>query len=64
MRYSKSSLIVLFVSFTLSTFYYALTRTNGDIFKSLQFTIYCLSLQFNLIGPNLGGRLDQDYSNQ
>ena len=64
MKYSKSILIFLFVSSTLSTFYYALKRTNGNLGKSLQFTMYYLSIKFNLIGPNLVMTLDQHYPNQ
>lgn len=53
MRYSKSILIFLFVSSTTSAFYYALKRTNGNISKSIMFTMYFLSIKIGLIGPNL-----------
>ena len=64
MRYLKSILIFLFVSSTLSAFYYALNRTNGNLGKSIMFTMYYLSIKLNLIGPNLVMTLDQHYPNQ
>lgn len=64
MRYSKSILIFLFVSSTLSAFYYAVKRTNGNLGKSLQFTMYFLAIKIGLIGPNLVMTLDQHYPNQ
>lgn len=61
MTYSKSILIFLFVSSTLSAFYYALNRTNGNVGKSIIFTIDFLSIKLNLIRPNLVMTLDQHY---
>lgn len=64
MRYSKSILIFLLVSSTTSSFYYALNRTNGNIGKSIMFTMYFLSIKICLIGPNVIRVLDQSQSNQ
>ena len=64
MKYSKSILIFLFVSSTTSAFYYALKRTNGNISKSIMFTMYFLSIKIGLIGPNVIRVLDQSQSNQ
>jgi len=60
----KSILIFLFVSSTLSTFYYALERTNGSVSKSIIFTMYFLGIKLNLIGPNVRMVFDQYQSNQ
>ena len=60
----KSILIFLFISSTLSAFYYALSRTEGNVYKSIIFTIYFLSIKLNLIEPNLPIILDQCQSDQ
>ena len=60
----KSILIFLFISSTLSPFYYALSRTEGDVYKSIIFTMYFLSIKLNLIGFNLPIILDQCQSDQ
>jgi hypothetical protein len=64
MKFSKSILIFLFLSSTVSTFYYALKRTDGNVCKSIMFTMYFLSIKIGLIGPNLPLNLDQDQPTQ
>jgi len=64
MKFSKSILIFLFVSSTLSAFYYALKRTNGNVGKSIMFTMYFLAIKIGLIGPNVPLKLDQDQPTQ
>ena len=48
----------------MGTFYYTLKRTNGNVFKSLQFALFFLAIKMGLIGPNLPPKLDQDQSIQ
>ena len=64
MKFSKSILIFLFFSSLSGAFFYALNRTNGNVFKSLQFALYFLAIKIGLIGPNLPPKLDQDQSIQ
>ena len=64
MKFSKSILIFLFISSVSGAFYYALKRTNGNVFKSLQFALFFLAIKIGLIGPNLPPKLDQDQSIQ
>ena len=64
MKFSKSILIFLFLASTVSIFYYALKRTDGNVGKSIMFTIYFLSIKIVLIGPNLPLKLDQDQPTQ
>lgn len=64
MKFSKSILIFLFFSSVSGAFFYALHRTNGNVFKSLQFALYFLAIKMGLIGPNLPPKLDQDQSIQ
>jgi hypothetical protein len=63
MKFSKSILIFLFFSSLSGAFYYALKRTNGNVFQSLQFALYFLAIKIGLIGPNLPPKLDQDQPN-
>ena len=60
----KSILIFLFISSTLSAFYYALSRTEGNVYKSIIFTMYFLSIKLNLVEPNLPIILDQCQSDE
>jgi len=39
-------------------------KTKGDLLKSLQFTMYYLSIKFNLIGPTLVMTLNHHQENQ
>ena len=64
MKFSKSILIFLFLSSVSGAFYYALKRTNGNVFKSLQFALFFLAIKIGLIGPNLPPKLDQDQPTQ
>ena len=64
MKFSKSILIFLLASCTVSAFYYSLKRTNGDIGKSIMFTVYFLAIKVGLIGPNVGMLLDKDQVTQ
>ena len=45
-------------------FFYALHRTNGNVFKSLQFALYWLAIKSGLIGANLPLKFDQDQPTQ
>jgi hypothetical protein len=64
MKFSNSILIFLFFSSVSGAFYYALKRTNGNVFKSLQFALFFLAIKIGLIGPNLPPKLDQDQPTQ
>jgi len=63
MKFSKSILIFLFLSLA-GVFFYALDRTNGNVFKSLQFTLYFLAIKMGLIGPNIPLKLDHHQPTQ
>ena len=64
MKFSKSILIFLFLSSTLSAFYYGLKRTDGNICKSIMFTMYFLAIKIGLIAPNIPFELNQNQPNQ
>ena len=64
MKFSKSIIIFLFVTSTVSAFYYALKRTNGNVYQSILFTMYFLAIKIGLIAPNLFPKLDQYQPNQ
>ena len=64
MKFSKSILIFLFCSSVSGAFYYGLKRTNGNVFKSLQFALFVLAIKIGLVGPNLPPKFDQDQSIQ
>ena len=64
MKYSKSILIFLFVSCTLSAFYYALDRTNGNVGQSIMFTMYFLAIKVGLIGPTVVRAFDPPQQNE
>ena len=64
MKFSKSILIFLFFSSVLSVFFYALHRTNGNVFKSLQFALFFLAIKMGLIAPNSPFELNQNQPNQ
>ena len=59
MKFSKSILIFLVVASTVSAFYYALERTNGNVYQSIMFTMYFVAIKIGLIGPNLAPKSDQ-----
>lgn len=59
MKFSKSILVFLFVTSTVSAFYYALKRTNRNVYQSIRFTMYFVAIKIGLIGPNLTPKLDQ-----
>ena len=63
MKFSRSILIFLFVSSTLSVFYYALKRTNGNLYQSIMFSMYFLAIKIGLIAPNLAPKLDRYQAN-
>ena len=44
---------------TVSAFYYALKRTNRNVYQSIRFTMYFVAIKIGLIGPNLTPKLDQ-----
>jgi len=64
MKLSKSIVIFLFFSSVLSSFRYALDRTDGNGFKSLQFALYFLAIKIGLIVLNIPLELNQDQPNQ
>ena len=64
MKFSKNILIFLFVTSTVSAFYYALKRTNGNVYQSIMFTMYFVGIKIGLIGPNLSPKLNQYQPNQ
>ena len=64
MKFSNSILIFLFFSSVSGAFYYALKRTNGNVFKSLQFALFFLAIKIGLIAPNLPLKLDQHQPTQ
>jgi hypothetical protein len=45
-------------------FFYALTKTDGNVLKSLQFALYFLAIKIGFIAPNVLLELNQDQSNQ
>jgi hypothetical protein len=63
MKLSKSILIFLFVSSTLSAFYYALKRTDGNVWQSIMFAMYFLAIKIGLIAPNFTSKLDDHQPN-
>ena len=64
MKFSKSILIFLFFSSLSGAFFYALHRTNGNVFKSLQFALYFLAIKMGLIPLSLPFEFNQDQPNQ
>ena len=63
MKFSKSILFFLFVTSSVSAFYYALKRTNGNVYQSIMFTMYFLGIQIGFIAPNHTPKLNQDHPN-
>jgi hypothetical protein len=63
MKFSKSILVFLDISSTLSAFYYALKRTDGNVCQSIMFTMYFLAIKIGLIAPNVPLKLDHHQSN-
>jgi hypothetical protein len=47
----------------LSAFYYGLKRTDGNVCKSIRFTMYFLAIKIGLIGPNVSLELNQHQPN-
>ena len=64
MKLSKSILIFLFFSSFSGAFFYAMRRTKGNSFKSLQFALYFLAIKIGLIAPNVPIELDHHQPNQ
>ena len=64
MKYSRTVLIFLLVSSTVSAFYYALDRTNGNVGQSIMFTIYFLAIKIGLIGPTVVRTFDPPQQNE
>ena len=60
MKLSKSILIFLFLSSVSGAFFYALNRTDGNIFKSLLFALFVLTTKICFIAPNISLELNQD----
>ena len=61
MRFSKSMLIFLFVS--LSAYYYAYKRTNGNVLRSALFTTYCLAIKIGFFLPTVDTKLNYHQAN-
>jgi hypothetical protein len=59
MKSLRSIIIFLFVSSIIGTFSYALNRTNGNVYKSIMFTVYFLAIKIGLITMNVPSKLDQ-----
>ena len=64
MKIAKSILIFLFASSILGAFSYALNRTDGNVYKSVLFTLYFLAIKIGLIAPNVPLELDHHQPNQ
>jgi len=64
MKIAKSILIFLFASSILGAFSYALNRTDGNVYKSVLFTLYFLAIKIGLIAPNVPLELNQNQPNQ
>ena len=64
MKYSKSILIFSFISYTASLFYYTLKRTDGNVYKSVMFTMYFLAIKIGLIGPTVVMAFDPYQQNE
>jgi hypothetical protein len=64
MKFSKSILIFLFILYLAGAFFYALHRTDGNVYKSILFTLYFLAIKIGLIGPNVSLKLDHHQPNQ
>lgn len=62
--FEKYSYLFIFLIRFGCFFFYALHRTNGNVFKSLQFALYFLTIKIGLIGPNVPLKLDQDQPTQ
>ena len=63
MKFSRSILIFLFVGSILGAFSYALNRTNGNLGKSIIFTMYFLAIKIGLIVPNISSKLNPHQPN-
>ena len=64
MKYSRTVLIFLLVSSTVSAFYYALDRTNGNVGQSIMFTMYFLAIKIGSIGPTVVRTFDPPQQNE
>ena len=62
-KFSRSILIFLFVSSTLSAFYYGLKRTDGNICQSIMFVMYFLAIKMGLIALNVPSKFDDHQPN-
>lgn len=64
MKLSKSIVIFLFALSISGAFSYALNRTDGNVYKSVLFTMYFLAIKIGLIPPNVPLYLNQSQPNQ
>jgi hypothetical protein len=62
-KFSRSILIFLFIGSVLGAFSYTLNRTNGNVYKSVIFTLYFLAIKIGLIAPNVPLKLDHHQPN-
>ena len=60
MKFSKSILIFLVFSSVSGAFHYAFQRTNGNLFKSLQFALFFVANQLGWMELRLPPTQDQD----
>ena len=49
MKLSNSIILFLFASSILGAFSYALNRTDGNIYKSVLFTLYVLAVKIDFL---------------
>jgi hypothetical protein len=63
MKFLRSIVIFLFVSSILRAFYYSLNITNGNVYKSIMFTVYFLAIKIGLIVPNISLKLNPHQPN-
>ena len=59
MKFSINIVIFLILSCLSAAFHYALKKTDGNVFKALQFALLYLAIKLGLIGLNIPGKLNQ-----
>jgi hypothetical protein len=64
MKLSKSIIIFLFASSILGAFSHPLSRTDGNVYESILFTLYFLAIKIGLITTNVLLELNQNQPNQ
>lgn len=64
MKLSKTIFMFLFTGSILAAFYYGLRRTNGNVYQSILFTFYFISVKLGLLTGNQYQPDQQDQPNQ